>query len=193
MNIKIDIYLIISMMFLMFFRQIDSFIIFYIFIFLHELIHIIVALLLRIKVIELVFLPFGVNAKFEFGNNRIKEIIVASAGPLFSLFIAIFYKKFMIQNLFIFIVNILPIFPLDGGRIVKNVLILIFGVKKGVKIYKVLLRMVCIVLIILNIIVIVFLKSYNFIFFTLYVLQIANEEIKKDKIRNEISRLLNGY
>ena len=79
MNVKIDIYLIISLNILTIFKQVDSFLILYIFITLHELIHILTAILLRVKVIEVSFLPFGVNAKFDFKNNKIKEIIVASA------------------------------------------------------------------------------------------------------------------
>ena len=77
MNIKIDLYLIISFLILTFFRQIDVFLSFYIFVILHELAHILVAFILKIKVLEISFLPFGVNAKFDFGKSKLKEIVVA--------------------------------------------------------------------------------------------------------------------
>ena len=50
MSIKIDIYLIISIAFLIFFKQIEAFQTLYIFIVFHEFTHILMALLLNIKV-----------------------------------------------------------------------------------------------------------------------------------------------
>ena len=44
---------------------------------------------------------------------------------------------------------------------------------------------------ILNIVLIVFLKNYNFIFFSMYILQMACEEIKKDKVKEDIIKMLN--
>lgn len=186
MSIKIDLYLIISIAILIFFKQIDTFLSLYIFIFFHEMAHVLIALLLKIKVLEISFLPFGANAKFDFGNHRIKEIIIAIAGPIYSLCTAYFVEDFRIQNLFIFTTNMIPIFPLDGGRILKNIIILIFGEYTGTKIYDNIITFLIILLIILNIIIIVFLKNYNFIFVSLYIFQIAEEEIKKDKLKNKI-------
>ena len=191
MNIKIDIYLVISLAVLAFFKQIESFLIFYIFVVLHECIHILVAVILRIKVLEISFLPFGVNAKFNFENKKVREIIVASAGPIFSLFLAFLLREYAIENFFIFITNILPIYPLDGGRILKNLIILMIGMKNGIRIYNNLLRIFIILLLMLNIVLIIYLKSYRFIFVSLYIFQIASDELKKDKIRSQISTLLN--
>ena len=191
MNIKIDIYLIMSLIILTIFKQVESFMIFYTFIMLHELIHIITARVLQIKVIEVSFLPFGVNAKFNFKNNKIKEIIVASAGPIFSLIMSICFEYYKVENLFIFITNILPIYPLDGGRILKNIMKLVLGSNKGIKVYNSILKAAIIVLVIINIILVVYLKNYKFIFVSIYIFQIAGEEIKKDKIRTQIVSTLN--
>ncbi len=191
MNVKIDIYLIFSLIILTIFKQVDSFLILYIFITLHELIHILTAILLRVKVIEVSFLPFGVNAKFDFKNNKIKEIIVASAGPIFSLIISMCINRYKTENLFIFITNMLPIYPLDGGRILKNIMKLKLGSNKGIRVYNSVLKSVVILLVIINIILVIYLKNYNFLFVSLYIFQIAGEEIKKDKIRTQIVRALN--
>lgn len=189
MSVKIDLYLILSLAVLIFFKQIETFLIIYTFIILHEMTHVFVALLLKIKVLEINFLPFGANAKFDFGNHRIKEIIVSSSGPIFSLVMACVLKDFRLQNLFILITNMLPILPLDGGRILKNIMILILGENKGIKIYNNLLIAFIILLIILNIIFIVFMKNYRFIFVSIYIIQIAEEEIKKDKFKNRIKNI----
>lgn len=189
MSIKIDLYLIISMAVLIFFKQIEPFLTLYIFIIFHEIAHILVAILLKIKVLEINFLPFGANAKFDFSNHFIKEIIVASSGPIFSLGMAYLLKDFRIHNLFILITNMLPIYPLDGGRISKNIMILFLGEKRGVKFYNNLLTFLIIVLIIINIIFVVFFKNYRFIFVCLYIIQIAEEEIKKDKFKSRIKNI----
>ncbi len=191
MNVKIDLYLIISLIILTFFRQIDVFLSFYIFAVLHELAHITIALILRVKVLELSFLPFGVNAKFDFGKSRLKEVIIATVGPIFSLYLYFITEKFKVQNLFIFITNMLPIYPLDGGRIVKNIIIFLFGSKIGTVIYNNLLKIFIIILIIINLILIVFLKNYKFIFVSIYIIQLAGDEIKNDKIKEKIREILN--
>lgn len=191
MNIKIDFYLIVSIVILTFFRQVETFLIFYLFVALHELAHIFVAYILKIKVLEVSFLPFGVNAKFDFSKHKYKEILISSAGPIFSISMTFLLKDFFIQNIFIFLINMIPIYPLDGGRILKNIIILIFGAYNGTKIYNILLRIFIIILAIINITLVVILKNYRFLFVSLYIFQIASEEIKKDKIRENLTKLLN--
>ena len=191
MNIKVDIYLIISTIILFLFKELESFLSFYIFVILHEFAHILVAKLLKVKIIDLSFLAFGVNAKFDFKSQKLKESIIAIAGPFLSLILVYFYPKYRIQNLFIFITNMIPIYPLDGGRIFKNIIMRIFGNIKGRKIYNSLLKIFIILLMIVNVILIVFLKNYNFIFFTFYIFQMAGDEIKKDKLRAQLSSILN--
>ena len=137
-------------------------------------------------------MPFGVNAKFDFENHKIKEIFIASAGPVFSACMAYFFKEYMVQNLFICITNLLPIYPLDGGRILKNTMILLLGQKLGAKFYNNLLIFLIILLLIFNIIVIIFLRSFQFLFVSFYIIQIAEEELKKDKIKNKIMSIYNS-
>ena len=62
---------------------------------------------------------------------------------------------------------------------------------KGIEIYSIFLKSFIIILIIINIVLVIFLKNYQFIFVSLYIFQIAEEEVKKDKIRKQINNLLN--
>lgn len=191
MNIKVDLYLFVSMIILLLFHQIVPFLTFYVFVILHELAHTLMAVLLRIPVKELNFLPFGVNAKFEFGKHLVREILVAIAGPLFSFFVAYYFPAYRVENTFICVMNLLPIYPLDGGRILKNLLLLIMGMEVALKVYHSLLRIFIILFLIVNIILIIYLKRYQFLFVTCYIFQMAGEEMKKDKIRMKMKEILN--
>jgi len=191
MNIKVDIYLILSILILCFFHQAQPFLIFYFLVILHELAHILMAISLKIKLEEISFLPFGVNAKFEFEGQRKKEIVIALAGPIFSLGMAFLFPQYKIQNLFIAIINLLPIYPLDGGRILKNGMILKWGITRASNIYQQIVRTFIILLMIINIVLLVFQKNYRFLFVSFYIIQLAGEEIKKDKIRIQMKELLN--
>ena len=191
MNIKIDIYLILSILILFLFHQASVFLIFYFFVIIHELAHIIMALILKIPVKEVNFLPFGVNAKFDFKNQRKKEILVAITGPIISLCLAYFIPQYRVQNLFIAIMNLIPLYPLDGGRILKNLMILKYGLHKTINKYEQILKTLVILLSILNIWLVIYQKKYQFLFVTIYIIQVAGEELKKDKIRKKVKEILN--
>ena len=70
-------------------------------------------------------------------QSAVKKIIVALSGPLINLLIVIFGIIFNIDsniiysNLLILIFNLIPIYPLDGGRILKNVFKIFFGNRKA--------------------------------------------------------------
>ena len=104
----------------------------------HELSHLLCALLLQVEVKSIVILPFGMTIRLE--QNLIKypkkEIAIALAGPLANvIMIALsqaFYKVnagnlnfylFVIVNWANLLLNLIPIPPLDGGRVLRAVLI----------------------------------------------------------------------
>lgn len=113
---------------------------------LHEIGHIIAGILLGFKPITLEILPVGLavqlEGKSENYNKKIKKgtmlnlkkIIIAIAGPMVNVIIAIIFFVIDIHffnirrdiiiyaNIIIAIFNSIPIYPLDGGRIVKNML-----------------------------------------------------------------------
>lgn len=90
--------------------------------FFHELCHGAAACLLGGRVLGLEIGPFG--AKMEiFGLGRRKEALCALAGPAGSFLLLLFAPLFpllavcgLIQGLY----NLLPIYPLDGGRVVRG-------------------------------------------------------------------------
>lgn len=131
MNIKIDWYLLLSIAILWLFHQAEVFLLWYCFALLHEFAHMLMAWLLGISTQEVYLLPFGVNAKIAFGHHKGKEILIAFAGPFLSLLLAWLLPAYRIPNLVIAGVNLLPIYPLDGGRIAKHSFTFFFRHDKG--------------------------------------------------------------
>jgi len=96
----------------------------------HELGHSFAAQALGLRVKEIVITPLGGMASIEgLSHHPLNEAKVAAAGPLTNLVIAglcalidheIAYLV-MIINLGIGLGNLIPIFPLDGGRILRGI------------------------------------------------------------------------
>lgn len=103
-------------------------------IFIHEMGHAVAASFFSWRVKRISFLPFGGVAEIdEHGNRPLKEeAIVTLAGPIqhlwllavafflyeFNLISDFIYTNFVQFNLMILIFNLLPIWPLDGGKFV---------------------------------------------------------------------------
>jgi len=114
--------------------------------FLHELGHVLAAKKLKIMVYEVELLPYGGVARMEelskFGGAA--EAAVSAAGPLTSIILALmcnllgkFSGVFDIAfryNLIICIFNLVPIIPLDGGKIVRNLLVFFIGYRQATRI-----------------------------------------------------------
>lgn len=110
---------------------------------LHEIGHLIAGIILKMKPEKIEIMPFGLSISFytNFNDNKVKEIIVALAGPVTSLaltffcgnidFIYITTQEAVYSNLLILLFNLIPLYPLDGGRIIKGILDIKLGVTKG--------------------------------------------------------------
>lgn len=193
MSLKIHVTLILILIYNYFFSDVKLFIMCYMFIVMHELSHAIVALLLKVDIKEFEFTPFGVCAKYENNISDLKELIISVSGPLFSIFFAYSYgnKIYFIINILITIFNLLPIYPLDGGRILRVILNLIFGHKKGKIISTYFTNILLILFLIVSIFIAVCYKNFFFLAMCFYMLKLSKSEIKKDEILRAINYLQN--
>lgn len=88
-------------------------------------------------------MPFGTSISFSSGyNNSLKkDTLVALAGPITSFVLTVLCSKIELKyiseqeaiysNILILLFNLIPIYPLDGGRIIKNLLNMKLGISKG--------------------------------------------------------------
>ena len=83
---------------------------------LHELGHLICLIVCGGKPSKLTLSYYGFALKYESLLDTKKEALVISGGCIMNLILYIFLKDK--YNLVLFALNILPIYPLDGGRIV---------------------------------------------------------------------------
>lgn len=119
----------------------------------HELGHLIVGAMLGVKTESILIFPFGFAIKFKdvfFNDNlynkkrnstEIKKMIIAIAGPavniLYIFFISVSNLKFkntdtiIFSNILIAVFNLLPIYPLDGGRILKYLFNIFFDERRS--------------------------------------------------------------
>lgn len=101
---------------------------------LHELGHSLVARAKGSYIHEIVLYPFGGAAKISNIPKRpMDEVLVAIAGPAVSLALAVLFSAIpMLEllghlNYMLFFFNMLPVFPMDGGRVLRALL----SIKKG--------------------------------------------------------------
>ncbi len=129
-NINIEIFLFILIFILT--KQIDIYALFILFTLIHEVTHALTGMILGLKLKKFWVMPFGFKITFEEkgteGKREIKKLLIAIAGPLSNLCIMVFaiifnlHTNIIYSNLIISVFNLIPIYPLDGGRILKSIL-----------------------------------------------------------------------
>lgn len=101
----------------------------------HEAAHLISAVILRIKLDKIKITLFGFNLNTDLESIRFsKKLFLFISGPacntcLYFVFKNTKYYYFADINLFLAIINMIPIMPLDGGNISKSVLELFLDLK----------------------------------------------------------------
>lgn len=167
---------------------------------LHEYGHYLVA---KMKGYEFDSVVFNVYGGGLFGSNSFKrkdDLIISLAGPLVNIFLILiiialwwifptiyyFTYDFVICNLVVFVFNILPFYPLDGGRIVVALLQSRFNKIKILKVLKVISIVISVFFLILFIFSFFGQININLLFVSLYLtinIILNDNNLYNDKIR----------
>lgn len=211
MRFRIDLKIFLFIILFYFSKQIEVYAMIMFFAILHEFGHLLAGLLLGMKPEKMEIMPYGVaisfkitqkdyNKKIKNGNLlEIKKIIVALAGPMTNLFILLIATQLKINifeglmvlyaNLLLILFNLLPIYPLDGGRIVRGILHIFFGKRKAEKYTN---RISFITLMLITLIASIVIYQVENIAIFLIVIVLWGIFIKEDRIyekRNKIYKL----
>ncbi len=166
----------------------------------HELGHVIMGLIMGLKIEKIEIMPLGLSVSFKLSvddfNKKIKKgnvlvlkkIAIAAAGPLTNLIILLIVLNTKINfylvsneiiayaNILIMLFNLLPIYPLDGGRILKEIIYIFNGsIKSKIYIQKI-SKAVIICITMLGSIGIMYLKNIAIFFIIIYLWMIVIKE-----------------
>ena len=186
------------------------------FAFLHELGHLFTGLCLGFKPQNLCINPMGLSIKFKVclkdynkkvikANKLIvKKIIIAFAGPAVNIIIAIIFllnnfnlggikNEFIIySNLLIAIFNLIPIYPLDGGRILKYIIHIFKGLEISNTYMNIISNATVIILTLFASIGILYLKNIAILFIIVYLWILVINENKMYNQKLKIYEILNN-
>lgn len=177
MKVKLNLNIFLFLVLFVLTNQIEIYALTMIFALIHELAHLIVGIILGLETDTFKIMPFGFCIEFKTNikdyNEKViksnllsvKKILIALAGPVLNLIIVIlgiiykFQNDIIYANLLLLIFNMLPIYPLDGGRILQNVAKILFGNRKASRYTNIISNIVLIFLTIISSIIITIYKN----------------------------------
>ena len=214
MSIKIDLKIFLFAILFLITNQIKLYAILMIFALIHELGHLICGILLGLKPSSIKINPFGFqltfkekieNYNYKVGSGNIlclKRLIIAISGPLTNIIIALAFliipfniteKSVLIYaNILLAIFNLIPIYPLDGGRILKEVINIKTGRENSYKIINNISSITVILLTIITAITILYLHNIALLVVLCYLWYLNIKNQKFYKFKSRVYRIINS-
>lgn len=217
MSIIIDLKIFLFIFLFLLTSQIEIYLVLLIFAIMHELGHLIAGLMLKFEPEKIKLSPVGLSISFKIKPEEynlckvktlnIKKAIIALAGPLTNLLIAtitIIIAKFNFNNIYIYKIiiysnfliamfNLIPIYPMDGGRFLKQILKISVGNTKAYKITYIVSKTLLILLTVVASITILYIHNVAILLIIAYLWYLEITEIRKYNRRKRIEKLVHEY
>ena len=208
MRFRIDLKIFIFLILFYLTKQVEIYAMIMIFALVHEIGHLLAGLAVGMKPEKIEIMPLGVSISFKInvkdynrkirkGNTlELKKIMVAMAGPITNFIIILITCNLKIEivksiiiiytNFLIMIFNLLPIYPLDGGRILKGILHICFGKRKADKYTNNISKIMIIIITAISSILILYIQNIAIFLIDMYLWYLVIKENSKYKNREEI-------
>lgn len=212
MKIRIDLKIFLIIFLFILTNQIQIYMLIMIYALIHELGHLLAGILLKLKPEKIEIIPVGVTIAFRLKTEdlndkigksnklEIKKMLIAIAGPLTNIIMIWVALKLQINiiqkisiiyaNILIVIFNLLPIYPLDGGRILRGMLNICVGKKQTNKYINIISIIITTCTTILAIVTTWYSHNIALIFITIYLWIIVLKEFKLNKQKQRIYEIL---
>lgn len=210
MSIKIDLKIFLFLFLFLLTSQLEIYIILFVFAILHELGHLVAGLILKFRPEEVQLTPMGLQISFKTQpkeiNAKIKRAIIAIAGPITNFAIAVIaiivawvsgnaqniyiYQIIIYSNFLIGMFNLIPIYPMDGGRLLKEVLTISCGRKKAYKITYITSKTILILLTAVASVAILYIQNIAILFILAYLWYLEINEIRIYNRRKNIENIV---
>lgn len=218
MSIKIDLKIFLFFFLFLLTSQIEMYILLMVFAIIHELGHLIMGLILKFEPEEIKLTPAGLQIKFKVNSEEynekarksnslnIKKALIALAGSMTNLIISstiaiiskfsvntqhmYIYQIIIYANFLIAAFNLIPIYPMDGGRFLNEIMKILIGNKRAYKITYIVSKTTLIVLTALGSILILYIHNISIIIILAYLWYLEIVEIRKYYKRKNIEKLV---
>ena len=208
MSIKLNLYVFLFLGLFVITNQIEIYALTMVFALIHELGHLVVGTLLGFRAEAMRIMPLGFCIEFKLDvenyNRKIKKsnilalkkILISFAGPLVNFLIVIvgiLYKlesNMIYSNLLIMLFNLIPIYPLDGGRILKNTFKIFFGNKKASKYINLISNIFMIILTIISSVIILVYENLSIFLLIILLWGFVIKENKRYNTYNKIYKTI---
>ena len=212
MRFRIDLKIFLFLILFYFTKQIETYVIIIVFAIIHELGHLIAGLIMGMKPEKIELMPYGISISFKLKPKdynkkilkanllEIKKLLVAIAGPLTNLLIIIFATHLKVElfsnliiiyaNLLLILFNLVPIYPLDGGRILKGILHIFLGKRKAERYTNSISFIILIILTFIASIGIYYMENISIFIITIFLWGLYLKQDKIDRNKNKIYDLI---
>lgn len=160
---------------------------------------------LKPKRLEIMPVGFAVIFKVETKNYNkkilksnllnLKKLFITLAGPMVNLICIVIFKDITLIyiNILIFIFNMLVIYPLDGGRLLKYILCFFLNKQKVLGIVNIVSNIIALILIFFTVYLSFISKNIAYIFTIIYIIYVVIKENKRYKLKRNIYKILKSY